>query len=169
MLAESKTIRDIGRALPVLVSGPDLGVPVSADLLDAHATALREQYDSLFRVLDRAGNTLAEAIKTRDPEETADPDGEGARAMERAEAYFKDRREKLRQLRDAFVEVGASSSHDVFDALDHLDNLYLWTVATMQEVRWSVLIADGVSDRADASAGHAFASASAWLASLDEE
>ena len=169
MLAESKTIRDIGRALPALVSGPDLGVPVSADLLDAHATALREQYDSLFAVLDRAGNALAEAIETRNPEEIADPDGEGARALERAEAHFKRRRQELRQLRDAFVEVGASPSHDVFDALDHLDNLYMRTVATMQEVRWSVLIFDGVRDRADAPGGRAFASASAWLASLDDE
>ena len=169
MLTHSKTIRDVSRALPALVSDPDLDVLVSAELLDAHAAGLRARYDNLLPVIDCAGNTLAGVMKTHDPEETADPKGEGARALEQAEAYFKHRQEDLRHLRDAFVEVGASPSHDVFDALDRLDNLYMWIVATMQEVRWSILVFDGVRDRAKSPGGRTFASSSEWFASLNEE
>ena len=169
MLADSNTIRDVSRALPALVSDPDLGVPISADLLDAHATALQKQYDSLLPVIDRAGNTLEKAIKTHDPKEIVDADGEGARALEQAEGYFNQRRNSLQRLREAFNEAGASPSHGVFDALDRLDNLYGWIVATMQEVRWSVLVFDGVRDSADSPDRQAFASSSKWLASLDEE
>ena len=169
MLAHSKTIRDVSRALPALVADPDLDVPVSAKLLDAHAAGLRERYGNLLPVIDRAGKTLAEAMKTHDPDEIADPEGEGVQALEQAEAYFKHRREELLHLRDAFVNVGASPSHEVFDAVDRLDNLYVGIVATMQEVRWSVLIFDGVNDRAKSPEGHTFTSSSEWLASLHEE
>ena len=169
MLTQSNTIRDVGRALPALVSGPDLDVPVSAELLDAHATALREQYDNLLPVIDRAGGVLSRAMEKHDPEETADPEGEGARALEQTEAYFKHRRDELGRLRAVFLNVGASPSHDVFAALDRLDNLYLWIVATMQEVRWSVLIFDGVRDRADSPARRTFGTSSEWLAALDAD
>ena len=169
MLAHSETIRDVSRALPALVSDPHLDVPVSADLLDAHATGLRQQYDNLLPVIDRAGNVLAEALEMHDSQQSVDSQGEGARALEQAEAYFKNRREDLRHLRDAFVNAGASPSHDVFHALDCLDNLYMWIIATMQEVRWSVLILDGVRDRADSPSCRTFAFSSEWLASLNEE
>ena len=169
MLTHSQTIRDVSRALPALASDPGLDVPVSADLLDAHAAALREWYDKLSPVIDHAGNTLAEAIKAHDPKLDADPDGEGARALERAEAYFKNRRKKLLRLRNAFVDIGASPNHKVFDAVDRLDNLYMWIVATMQEVRWSVLIFDGVLDRAKCPDRRAFTSGSEWVASLHGE
>ena len=169
MSAHPNTIRDVSRALPALVSDPDVDVPVSAELLDAHAIGLRQRYDNLLPVIDRAGNTLAQAIEKLDPDEIADPKGEGARALEQAEAYFKHRREELRHLRDAFVDVGASPSHEVFDALDRLDNLYMWIVATMQEVRWSVLIFEGVKDKAESAEARSFTSSSEWLASLHEE
>ena len=169
MLAQSTTIRDVSRALPALVSDADLDVPVSAELLDAHTARLRQRYDSLRPVIDRAGNTLSEAMKKLGPEEIADPEGEGAHALEQAEAYFKDRRKYLLKLRGAFVEAGAPSSHDVFDALERLDDLYGWIVATMQEVRWSVLISDGVKDKAEFPGHRSFATSSEWLASLREE
>lgn len=164
MLAQSNIVRDVGRALPALVSGPDLGVPVSVELLDAHATALREQYDSLLPVIDRAGDALLRAMKSYDPADAADPEGEGARALEETEAYFKSRRDELGRLRRAFVETGASSSHDVFASLDRLDNLYMWIVAVMQEVRWSVLILDGVRDGADSPGRRTFGTSSEWVA-----
>ena len=166
MLAQPNTTRDVSRALPALVSGPDLGVPISADLLDARAKGLRERYESLHPVIDRAGSVLAEAMELHDPTSPADPDGEGVRAMEQGERYFKRRLDELQQLRDAFVELRASPSHDVFRELDRLEHLYAWTVATMQEVRWFVLIGDGVRDRADSPDPRAFTSASEWLASL---
>ena len=169
MLAHSNTIRDVSRALPALAAVPNVGVAVSAELLDAHAKGLRERYDGLLPVIDRAGNTLAEAMKTHDSEESADPDGEGVRALEQAEGYFKDRRKELLRLREAFVNVGASPSHEVFEAVDRLDRLYMWIIGTMQEVRWSVLVFDGVKDRAEAQERRIFTSPSEWVASLDDE
>ena len=168
MLAHTQTIRDVSRALPALVADPDLDGPVSAELLDAHTTGLRHQYDSLLPVIDRAGNTLAEAMKKLDPEERPDPKGEGASALEQGEAYFKHRREQLGHLRDAFLEVGAPPTHEVFDALDRLDNLYMWIVATMQEVRWSVLLLEGLRDKARTPECRSFTSSAEWLASLRE-
>lgn len=169
MLAPSNTIRDVSRALPALVSGPQIEVPVSTALLDVVATELRERHSSLRPVIDRAGSALAEAMKRHDPKETADPQGEGAGALEQAEAYFKDGRAELHRLRKACVDLGASPSHGVFDALHHLDALYVSIIATMQEVRWSVLIFDGVRDRADSPTGRALATSSEWLDSLHGE
>lgn len=169
MLAQLNTIRDVSRALPALVSGPKIEAPVSRALLDAVATDLHERHASLRPVIDRAGNALAEAMKRHDPEETADPDGEGAGALEQAEAYFKDNRAELQRLRKACVELGTSPSHEVFGALRHLDELYVSIIATMQEVRWSVLIFDGVRDRTDSPAGRIFATSTEWLTSLHDE
>lgn len=169
MLAHAATIRDVSRALPALVSDPDLAVPVSAEQLDAHAAGLRLRYDNLLPVIDRGGNALEEAARELGPEGHADPEGEGARALEQAEAYFKDRRKDLLHLRKAFVEAGASPAHDVFDALERLDSLYGWIVATMQEVRWSVLIDEGVKDKTEAPERRTFATSREWLASLRDE
>ncbi len=80
----SKTIRDVSRALPALVAGPDIKAAASAELLDAHALGLRQQYDNLLPVIDRAGNTLVKAVERLDPEESPDPDGEGSAALEEA-------------------------------------------------------------------------------------
>lgn len=169
MLAQSNTIRDIGRALPALVSGPDLAVPVSAELLDAHARSLRELHDSLHPVIDRACSVLADAMKARDPAEPADPDGEGVGAMEHGERYFTQRIEELQQQRAAFADLHAPPTHDVFRELDRLEHLYVWTVGIMQEVRWSVLIGDGIADRAASPAPRAFTSPAEWVASLDDD
>ena len=170
MLEHSKTIRDVSRALPALLpADPDLGVPFSTKLLDAHTRGLRHHYDDLFPVIDRAGHTLAEAIKKLDPEESSDPDGEGVAALEQTEAYFKHRREQLRHWHEAFVEIGASPSHEVFAALDRLDNLYMWIVATMQEVRWAILFAEGVRAQAESPDRRFLTSSTEWLAALRED
>ncbi len=166
MLAHSKTIRDVSRALPTLVADPDIKATVSTELLDADTKGLRRQYDNLLPVIDRAGNTLAKAIEKLDPQESPDPGGEGVAALEQAEVYFKHRQEQLRHSRDAFVEVGASPSHEVFEALGRLDNPYTWIIATMQEVRWAVLISEGLKDKAESPAGRSFTSSAEWLASL---
>ena len=169
MLAQSNTIRDISRALPALVSGPDLGMPVSAELLDAQAQGLRERHDSLLPVIDRAGSVLSEAMKEHDPKSPVDPDGEGVLAMEQGERYFKQRLEELQQLRGAFAELRVSPSHDVFRELDCLEHLYAWTVATMQAVRWAVLVGDGVRDRVDSPEPRTLTSSAEWLATLHDE
>lgn len=170
MLEHSNTIRDVSRALPALLpADPDLAAPSSAKLLDAHTEGLRQHYDDLFPVIDRAGHTLAEEIKKLDPGESADPDGEGVAALEETEAYFKHRRDQLLRLHDEVVDIGAPPSHEVFDALGRLDNLYMWIVATMQEVRWAVLFAEGVKAQADSPERRFFTSSTEWLEALRED
>ena len=144
-------IRDVGRALPWLVAEPQsepipTGVSLRGrmDLLDAHAKGLRLRHDNLYPVIDRAGQKLAAAFRELDAAEITDPEGEGAEALEKAEAYFHAQRGDLSRFRETLVDAGAPPDHDVFDALDRLDGLYVSIVATMQEVRWSVLAVDGV-------------------------
>ena len=171
-MLSAEMIRDVGRALPWLVAEPQTepiptGVSLSerTDLLDAHAEGLRSRHDTLYPVIDRAGHKLAAAFKELDPDEIADPEGEGAEALEKAEAYFHAQRGDLSRFREALIDAGAPPSHDVFDTLDRLDRLYAWIAATMQEVRWTVLIADG--RRAPASE-RKFRSGASLVAALDE-
>ena len=171
-MLSAEMIRDVGRALPWLVEEPQTE-PIPAgvslrerkELLDAHAEGLRLRHDTLYPVIDRAGQKLAAAFKELDPAEVADPEGEGAEALEKAEAYFHAQRGDLSHFRDALIDAGAPPDHDVFDALDRLDGLYAWIVAGMQEVRWTVLVADGVrtppSERT-------FTSGASLVAALDE-
>ena len=168
----SETIRDVGRALPWLASEPQTeSVPpgMSADerakLLDAHAKGLRQRYDSLYPVIDRAGRKLAAALDELNPAEIADPEGEGTEALETAEAYFHAQREDLHRLNRALVEAGAPRDHDAFEALARLDRLYAWIVATMQEIRWTVLIDEGVRTPPTA---RTFTSGADLVAALDD-
>ena len=170
MLALSKTLHDVSRALLSLApAGPELAVPISAEQLDAGTKRLRRHYDDIFPVLDRAGHTLAEAIERLDSEESPDPDRESAAALQQAEVYLKHRQDRLGHSRDGFVETGASASHDVFEVLDRLDNLYTRIVATMQEVRWAVLIFEGLKSNVEFPERRSFTSSAEWLASLRED
>lgn len=168
----SETIRDVGRALPWLASEPapeplpaDLAVEDLTQHFDAHAEGLRRQYTVLHALLDRAGKKLAAALDQADPHEILDPEGEGSEALETAEAYFNTQQNQLTRMRDAFKEAGAPSDHDVFKALDSLAGLYAWIVATMQEVRWALLITDGVRGPKTA---RTFTSGAELVAALDE-
>ena len=171
-MPSAEMIRDVGRALPWLVAEPQsepvpTGVSLSerTDLLDAHAEGLRIRHDALYPVIDRAGHKLAAAFKELGPAGITDPEGEGAEALEKAEAYFHAQRGDLRRFRETLLDAGAPPGHDVFDALDRLDRLYVWIVATMQEGRWAVLVVDGLrtlpSERT-------FTSGASLVAALDE-
>ena len=171
-MLSAEMIRDVSRALPWLVAEPQsepipTGVSLSerTDLLDAHAEGLRIRHNTLYPVIDRAGHKLAAAFKELDPAEITDPEGEGTEALEKAEAYFHAQRGDLSRFREALIEGGAPPDHDVFEALDHLDGLYAWIVAGMQEVRWTVLVADGVRTPPGE---RTFTSGAALVAALDE-
>ena len=168
----SETIRDVGRALPWLASEPPpesipAGVSLEkrTELLDAHAEGLRHRYDILHPVIERAGHKLAATFEDLSPAEIVDPEGEGAEALERAEEYFRAQCDDLARLRSALTAAGAPSHHDVFEAIDCLDGLYAWIVATMQELRWTVLIAEGVRT---APSERTYTSGSALVAALDD-
>ena len=168
----SETIRDVGRALPWLASEPPTeSIPTGTsaekrtELLDSHAQGLRHRYDSLYPVIDRAGRKLAAGFEELNPAEIIDPEGEGTEALETAEAYFHAQRIDLSRLRNALIEVGAPPDHDAFDALDRLDGLYAWIGATMQEIRWTLLIVDGVRPPSTA---RMFTSGADLVAALDD-
>ena len=166
-----ETIRDVIWALPWLAAEPrpepiPTGVSLEKriELLDAQAKGLRLRYDSLHPVIARAGHKLAAAFKALNPAEIADLEGEGTEAQEKAEACFHAQRDDLARLRNALVDAGAPPDHDVFKALDRLDGLYAWIVAIMQEVRWTLLIADGVRTPPS---GQTFTSGAALVTALD--
>ena len=169
-MLSAEMIRDVGRALPWLVAEPQsepipTGVSLQerTDLLDAHAEGLRLRHDTLHPVIDRVGHKLAAAFKELDPVEITDPEGEGTEALEKAEACFHAQRGD--RFREALIEGGAPPDHDVFEALDRLDGLYAWIVAGMQEVRWTVLVADGVRTPPGE---RTFTSGAALVAALEE-
>ena len=171
-MLSAEMLRDVGRALPWLVAEPQsepipTGVSLRerTELLDAHAEGLRSRYDTLYPVIDRGGHKLAVAFKELDPASIVDPEGEGAEAPEKAEARFHAQRGDLSHFREALVDSGAPPDHGVFEALDRLDGLYAWIVATMQEVRWTVLIADG---RRALPSERRFTSGASLVAALDE-
>ena len=171
-MLSAEMIRDVGRALPWLAAEPrsepiPTGVSLSerTELLDAHAEDLRIRYDTLYPVIDRVGHKLAAAFKELNPAEIADPDGEGAEALEKAEAYFHAQRGDLSRIRETLIDADAPPDHDVFDALVRLDGLYAWIVAAMQEIRWMVLVADGVRTPPSE---HTFTSGASLVAALVE-
>ena len=126
----TEIIRDVSRVLPWLVSEPPTE-PVPADLsavertrlLADYAQGFRGRYDSLYPVVDRAGRKLLAESEELNPAEFADPEGEGAAALEAAESHFSAERADLVRFRDTLVETCAPSTHEVFDALDRLDGL----------------------------------------------
>ena len=127
-MLSAEMLRDVGRALPWLVAEPQsepipTGVSLRerTELLDAHAEGLRSRYDTLYPVIDRGGHKLAVAFKELDPASIVDPEGEGAEALEKAEARFHAQRGDLSHFREALVDAGAPPDHGVFEALDRLD------------------------------------------------
>lgn len=168
----SEMIRDVSRALPWLAAEPEhepipAGVSLAGrmDILNVHAEGLRRRHDHLYPVIDRAGHKLAAAFEELNPDAIVDPEGKGTEALEKAEAHFDSRRTDLSHMRKALIEAGAPHEHDVFEELDRLDGLYAWLIATMQEVRWTVLIADG---RLASPSERKFTSGSELVAALDQ-
>ncbi len=117
---------------------------------------------------DRCGQDAGEGDREAPRGKRPEPKGEGAGALELAEVYFKQRQNGLRHLRGR-AQAGASPSHSVFEALDRLDNLYTWIITTMQEVRWTVLIFEGLKANAERPQRRSFTSSAEWLASLSED
>ena len=95
-------ILDVGRALPRLVAElqtdpipPGVSLGERTDHLDAHADGLRSRCDILSPVIDRGGPKLAAAFEEWDPASIVGPEGEGAEALEKAEAYSHAHRDDL--------------------------------------------------------------------------
>ena len=123
----SEIIRDVSRALPWLASEPrtepiptGMSPEERTKFLGAYAQGLRHRYESLYPVVDRAGRKLMAELEELTPAEIADPEGEGAEALEKAESYFHTQRADLARLRATLIEADAPPDHDAFDALNRL-------------------------------------------------
>ena len=167
-----EAIRDVGRALPWLASEPqpepvppNLPVEKRVELFRICAEGLRYRHAVLYAVIDRAGKKLAATLEVAEPSEILDPEGEGCEALEKAEVYFKSQRDELGQLRESLIGARAPSGHDVFEALDRLDGLFSSIAATIQDVRWTLLIADGAKEPGSA---RTYTSGAALVAALDD-
>ena len=168
-----EAVRDVGRTLPWLASErqpdpvpADLPAEKRAELFKIHAEALRYRHGVLYAVIDRAGKKLAATLGAAEPGEILDPEGEGCEALEKADACFKTQRDELGQLREGLIGAGAPFGHDVFEALDRLDGRYSSIIATTQEVRWGLLIADGLKEPGSAPT---YTSGAALVAALDDQ
>ena len=157
----SDAIRNVGRVLPWLARLP--GQPerqrfragnlewTSDDETRAAVAALernlRERYDSVQGTISTMTDKLRTEVESAVPGTVLDPDGTGIQALEEAEEYFRSESRELRDIRDALDGSGARSAYgpSVFDELDRLDRLFFGIVQQCQEIRWLVMIHDGVA------------------------
>ena len=168
-MLDCQTIRDVGRVLPWLASEPRSESNTTDTLLqklpDGPAEGLRRRYDSTYPVIDQVRRKLAAALEELTPDDIADPEGEAAEALESAEAHFHTRRDDLSRLRNALTDGGATPHHDALEALEDLDGMYAELVATMQELRWKMLVAEGLRTTPG---DHTFTSGTELMAALDD-
>ncbi len=137
-------------------------------LLDPLTNGLCQQYDNLLSVIDWAGNTLAKAIERLASGETR-PRRRSRACPRTGRGLFQAPSGAAKALAPRLRRRRHPPSHGVFEALDRLDNLYTRIVGTMQEVRWALLISEGLRDKAESPEGRYFTSSAEWLAALREE
>ena len=75
-----------------------------------------------------------------------DPDDIAVPALEKGEGYFRKEREELRDVWEALQRMGGAEAYgtEVFAELERLDTLFKCLVASLQELRWIIMINDGL-------------------------
>ena len=131
-------LRDVGRTLPWLASTPPRAN--KPETMEAYADELHERYATLYPAVHRL---MAEFASARF-DEIRDPNGDAAVALEAAETYFKTEREELGRLHATLADGAVRRDDQVFDELSRLQDLFRWLVAYLQDIRWNLLIAEGV-------------------------
>ena len=171
-----ENIRRFGNAAPAFAPLPQ-GLDLSPKtLVRNHMVAetsrrLREWHDAVYEAAITPMRALAEEVKVRlDAENTDDaldepfdPDGIGAASLEAAEDHFRTQLSQLRPMRN-----GIARYPEVVGEFDRLLELYASVIANMQELRWSVLIADGIPTPSDIS-DRRFANGADLIAALEED
>ena len=165
-MLSSERIRDVCGVLPWLCSAsetlgetePDGSIELVFDLAEgAPGEAVGGPFDQLYTAIHLIGGKLAAEFKATDPEELTDPDGEGAAALEAVESYLRDRIEKLGGMADHLDSRQRAKA-------DQLSSLFAKLLTSFQEIRWALLVRDGLR----ASPGdREFTSGSEWIASVD--
>jgi len=157
----SDAIRNVGQVLPWLdrlPGQPDVTRFTPGDSIDIRDRDTREAVAVLERHLCKRQDSVNGAfsamteklwaeVESAMPGTVLDPEGSGVQALEEAEEYFRTECDELRAIRKALDRSGVRSAYgaSVFDALERLDRLFFDIVQWCQEIRWLVMIHDGVA------------------------
>ena len=130
------------------------------------AESFRERHDALATVCSTFQERLQKAAEDFPPGREMDPDDIAVPELEKSEEYFRKEREELRDVRDALQRTGGAETHgsEVFAELERLDTLFKDLVASLQELRWAIMIHDGALAP---STGRTCASGSEFMASME--
>ncbi|MXY58075.1 MAG: hypothetical protein F4029_01640 [Gammaproteobacteria bacterium] len=132
---------------------------------------LREWHDAVYEAAIAPMRALAQEVRVKldaeskddTLEEPFDPDGVGAASLEAAEDHFRTQLSKLRPMRNDIAHYP-----QVVAEFDRLLELYASVISNMQDLRWSVLIADGIPSPSDMSERR-FANGAELIAALEED
>lgn len=157
----SDAIRNVGQVLPWLDRLPDQPdvtrftpgdfaetwdreTREAVAVLERH---LRKRHDSVNGAFSAMTDKLRAEVESAVPGTVLDPEGSGVQALEEAEKYFRAECDELREIRKALDGSGVRSAYgaSVFDELERLDRLFFGIVQWCQEIRWLVMIHDGVA------------------------
>lgn len=108
--------------------------------------SFHKRYDALVAVSSTLRDRLLKEAKDFQPGREMDPDDIAVPALEKGEEYFGEEREELREIQNALQRTGGAQAHgaEVFAALERLDELFEEIIAWSQEVRWLIMINDGL-------------------------
>ena len=107
----------------------------------------RKRYDAIISVSSTFQERLQKAAEDFQPGREIDPDDIAVPELEKSEAYFRGEREELRAIRNALQRTGGTQqAHgaEVFAALKRLDELFEELIARLQELRWLIMVNDGL-------------------------
>ena len=128
--------------------------------------SFHKRHDAVIEVCTAFQERLQKAAEDFPPGREMDPDDIAVPELEKSEEYFRKEREELRDVRDALQRTGGSEAYgaEVFAALERLDKLFEYLVASLQELRWAIMIHDGAFAP---STGGTCASGSEFMASME--
>ncbi len=172
-------VRDFAETLPKVATA--LGVPeapsVANDVMRRHNLAHKLVAETTKKIREASGacatlylasERLLEIVKATAPVELSDPEGQGTDLLETAESFLNDVLGELNVARDRLRKAGIRDqfADDLFREFDRLCDLNAKLIASMQDIRWAVLIADGLKEPVG---DRVFQSGKEWLAAALED
>ncbi len=107
--------------------------------------SFRKRHDAVADVCTAFQGRLQKAAEDFPPGREMDPDDIAVPELEKSEEYFRKEREELRDVRDDLQRTGGAEAYgaEVFAELERLDMLFKYLVASLQELRWIIMVHDG--------------------------
>ena len=128
--------------------------------------SFRERHDAVAKVCTTFQRRLQKAVEDFPLGREMDLDDIAVPALEKGEEYFHKERGELRDVREALQRIGGAEAYgtEVFAELERLDTLFEHLVVSLQELRWTIMINDGLLAP---SIGGTCASGAGFMASLE--